>query len=323
MREFERSLAPNSGALVFTVFTPTYNRAETLPRVFRSLRDQTFRDFEWLVVDDGSEDETSDLIQRWKEEAEFPIQLYRQENQGKHIAHNRAVERARGRLFLPLDSDDECDPEALDTLYSHWRQIAEARRDQFSGVTGLCVDPEGKVVGDVFPEDVFDSDALEIYYRYGIRGEKWGFQRTDLLRRYLFPEDLTRTYVPESVVWSALARDGYRTRFVNQTLRIYHPAETEADARVKLMGRSAAANAPGEALRYQQVLNRDLGWFFYAPVELYLSGARYVRFSLHCRRGFLAQFRQLNSVAADSLWLAALPVGTLMYLADCLREASK
>ncbi len=99
---------------IFTVFTPTYNRAHTIHRAFDSLRAQTLRDFEWLVVDDGSTDNTSELIASWAKVADFPIRYFKQDHSGKHIAHNLAVREARGKFFLPLASDDAC-------LRGRWR----------------------------------------------------------------------------------------------------------------------------------------------------------------------------------------------------------
>ena len=104
---------------VFTVFTPTYNRAYTLHRVYESLKAQTYRDFEWLIVDDGSNDNTRELIQKWQNESLFSIRYIYQQNSGKHIAFNRAVREAKGELFLTLDSDDACVEEALERFKYH------------------------------------------------------------------------------------------------------------------------------------------------------------------------------------------------------------
>ena len=93
---------------VFTVFTPTYNRARTLERVYSSLEAQTFRDFEWLIVDDGSTDGTRALVYEWQRQGSFAIRYFWQENRGKHVAFNVAVRESRGEFFLPLDSDDAC-----------------------------------------------------------------------------------------------------------------------------------------------------------------------------------------------------------------------
>ena len=136
---------------VFTVFTATFNRARVLHRVYDSLRAQTFRDFEWLVVDDGSTDGTGALVAAWRAEADFPIRYRYQENRGKHVACNRAVAEARGRFFLTLDSDDACVPQALARLNRHWEEIPEREQPGFSAVTVLCMDVAGRIVGDRFP----------------------------------------------------------------------------------------------------------------------------------------------------------------------------
>ena len=77
--------------MIFTVFTPTFNRAYTLPRVYESLKSQTFKNFEWLIVDDGSSDGTADLVKMWQNEGALTIRYFYQINRGKHIAINRGV----------------------------------------------------------------------------------------------------------------------------------------------------------------------------------------------------------------------------------------
>src|SRR5664279_25603 len=107
----------------FTVFTPTYNRAHTVGRVFDSLRAQTFRDFEWLAVDDGSTDNTPELIASWAAKSNFPLRNFRQAHTGKHIAHNFAMREARGEFFMVVDSDDALEPRALERLHAVWLEI--------------------------------------------------------------------------------------------------------------------------------------------------------------------------------------------------------
>jgi glycosyltransferase involved in cell wall biosynthesis len=108
--------------ITFTVFTATYNRAHTLHRVYESLKEQTYRQFEWLIVDDGSTDTTRTLVETWQQEANFLISYYYQENQGKHVAINRGVQEARGEYFLIIDSDDTCVPQTLER-FAHLRII--------------------------------------------------------------------------------------------------------------------------------------------------------------------------------------------------------
>ena len=188
----------------FTVFTPTYNRASTLPRVYDSLKAQTFRDFEWLIVDDGSCDDTREVVAKWQAQADFRVRYIYQCNQGKPAAFNRGVQESAGELFLTLDTDDSCQPQALERLKYHWESIPSEQRNRFSAVTALCQDQYGRLSGTKFPRDVTDADPVEMYLTGKMRGEKWGFQRTDVLREFPFPALQEQKFVPESIVWIAL-----------------------------------------------------------------------------------------------------------------------
>ena len=300
------------GAPLFTVFTPTFDRARSLHRVRESLERQTFRDFEWVVCDDGSTDDTAELLDRWSREIAIPMRVERQENAGKHVAIRRGIEVARGALFLIHDSDDGCVPEALERFAHHWRSIPTKDRDRYAGVTAACRDPSGARIGDPLPSATLDATALELRYRYRVGGERWGFVRTELLRRFPFPDRPVRTYVPESLVWDRIGRD-HRTRFVDEPLRIYH---VDAGADSIAHGRHPARNAPGSFLQYEAVLNEQLGWFRYAPGAFVRAAAYFVRFGLHAGHGLPEQRRRLRSVAAQALWLAALPLGYAAWMRD-------
>jgi glycosyltransferase involved in cell wall biosynthesis len=202
----------------FTVFTPTYNRAHLLPRAYESLQKQTFRDFEWLIIDDGSTDNTAEVVKSWQAGAPFPIRYIAQPNGGKHIAVNRGAERAEGRFFAILDSDDWYVPQSLERFLHHWNQIPAAAQAGFVGVVGLCSYTSGQIIGSRFPRDVFDSDVIDLRYRYKVDGEKNGILRTDVVREFPFPEDIGK-FIGESIVWNRMARK-YKTRFVNEMLTV-------------------------------------------------------------------------------------------------------
>jgi glycosyltransferase involved in cell wall biosynthesis len=298
----------------FTVFTPTYNRAHTLERVLFSLREQTFREFEWLIVDDGSTDNTSELIRDWQRKNEFPVRYYRQENQGKPAAFNRGVEEAQGEFFLLIDSDDGFVPETLEQFSRSWKAIPEKDREGFVGVTGLCMDQNGNLVGDKFPFDPLDSDSLEIRYRFKVKGEKWGFLRTEILRQYPFPMLPESKFVPEGVVWSAIARN-YKTRFINTPLRIYWSDEARTSDQLSRMV-SPALYAAGHAYWHRVKLNTEIHWFLHAPLEFLRSAVHYGRFSFHSGVGLRRQLRQLDNLLAKGLWLTALPVAFMIFSKD-------
>src|SRR5258708_17921278 len=150
---------------VFTVFTPTFNRSQTLSRVYESLRLQTFRDFEWLIVDDGSTDGTKELVERWQTVSGFPIRYIYQENQGKPAAFNHGVQEARGELFLTLDSDDACVPHALERLKYHWDGIPTAEKDKFSAVNSECRGQSWRLVCGTNPSRRFDVSSLRVIFK--------------------------------------------------------------------------------------------------------------------------------------------------------------
>ena len=302
---------PGAGEYLFTVFTPSYNRARTLPRVYESLRQQTFRDFEWLVMDDGSTDDTRELIARWQAQSNFPIRYIFQENQGKPAAFNHGVQEARGQLFLTLDSDDGCVPEALERFKYHWDSIPAQERAKFSAVTVLCQDQNGKLVGDKFPRDVFDSDTIEVTFKYGVTGEKWGFQLTAVLKQFPFPSVPNSKFISESVVWFALSRK-YKTRYVNEALRIYH-VHDDADDHLSTL---TPAVLSGRTYLHRFVLNELIDWLFRTPRSLFRSAINFSRYSFGLGRGPWSQIKELRSATARVLVAVALPLGFVMSLRD-------
>jgi len=297
----------------FTVFTPTRNRAHTLHRVYDSLCAQTFRDFEWLIIDNGSTDGTTSLVESWQRDADFPIRYLFQENAGLHVSWNRGVTEARGRLFLGIRSADEFTPDALERFDALWRTIPEDERAGFSGVSVNCVDEHGQLIGTEFPKAVLDSNSSEIRFRYKVRGEKSGFQRTDVMRD--FPMPVVEGYIgfiPEGIVWRAIGRH-YKTRYVNERLRTYWQDQRKISS---MSGSSLATGAMGGVLEAQSLLNDDLRWFPYDPLAFLRTGVQYSRCSLYLGRSLGAQFSGLQSWGARLLWAVTLPVGWLRQLFD-------
>ena len=304
---------------LFTVFTPTFNRARTLHRVYDSLCAQSFDDFEWLIIDDGSTDDTGEMVNKWISEADFQIRYFWQENQGKHIAFNHGVQEARGALFLPLDSDDGCLPNALERFKFHWDNLSAAEQQAFSAVTALCMEENGQVVGSKFPRDIFDSDSLEIQYKYRIKGEKWGFHRTEVLRCFPFPAIPGVEYMPEGMVWSAIARR-YKTRFVNDVLRIYYQNGEQQGCEQLTQPSSAGKHAVSSMRWHRFVLNEQLDWFRYDPTRFLISAIHYSRFSFHAQEGIFDQIRKLKRPLGIMLYLICLPIGWLAYMHDAEKK---
>ena len=294
----------------FTVFTPTFNRAHTLPRVFESLKAQTFRDFEWLIIDDGSSDGTREVVGRWLGRTDFGLRYVYQDNQGKHIAHNRAAIEAKGLLVVVLDSDDALVPSALERLNYHWYQIPAGDRARISGLFSHSMYPDGTLVGKAFPGGTGESDYREMYYRDRMVGDKLPCFRRDILVAFPFPDDLRQTYVSEGIVWGAISRS-FRIRFVDEPLRIYYQ-----DTPSLMRGPWAGAHAPGNRLAYLTMLNGDLDYLRHAPLRFLRIAINYARFSFHCGLGPGQQWADVTSKMGRFLWLLALPVGRLRYGLD-------
>ena len=203
----------------FTIFTPTYNRGEQLRDIFACLTRSTFRDFEWIIVDDGSTDNTKGVVEDFIGKSFFPIHYRKQENAGKHVAQNYAVKVAEGELFLPLDSDDTIVDNALEILWNEWNEIPELHRDEFSGIGVHCIDQNGHRIGGAWPHDHMISNDLEMRFIFKIKGEKWGCIRTDIMRKYP-NEEVKGNYLSESTVWFRIAKK-YNKLYVDQNIRIY------------------------------------------------------------------------------------------------------
>jgi glycosyltransferase involved in cell wall biosynthesis len=223
-------LAPAQPDFQFTVFTPVYNMAHTVARLMSCLRSQTFRDFEWIVVNDGSTDELDLLIASFTGTTDFPIIYLTQQNSGKPAAWNRAVEIARGELFVTMDADDEFVPEALETLHRAWTTICNPLA--YSGVACPVVDSATKaLVGEPFPTDMFDSNDIALKYELRLTAEKWGAVRTKVLREFPFPEIPGEKSIPESYIWNQISTR-YKNRYINTPLRVYHQDTPESLTKV-------------------------------------------------------------------------------------------
>lgn len=298
----------------FTVLTPTYNRAGTLHRVYESLKRQTCREFEWLVVDDGSTDRTHEAVLAWQAQAAFPIRYVWQKNQHKKTAFNRGVREARGEFIITLDSDDEVPADALQTLKDAWASIPPEQQDGYIGVTGLCARPDGTIVGDKFPQDVFDATATDLYFRHRIKGEKFGSLRTAVLRQFPFPEEV-EGFVPESLIWWAIARAGYQNRCINRVVRTYH---TSADGLAR-GAVSLRSNTQGLYLLAWDILEHHMEWFRFRPKEFLMAAARFTRFRLDLKHSGVptaVQAYPLKSPAARVLVALMWPLGYALYRRD-------
>ncbi len=208
-----------------TILTPVYNRASLLPRLFNSLLRQTFKDFEWIVVDDGSTDNTRQVLADLKERCSdaFPMTCLYKDNGGKHMAINMGVARARGELFFIADSDDMLPADSLAIVAEEWRLVSGA--PNFGGLAGLDMAMDShKVMGSGLPSERLDATTIDIRHHYHVTGDMKEVFRTEVLREFPFPEFQGERFCPEQLVWFRIARH-YKLRYVNKPIYIaeYQP----------------------------------------------------------------------------------------------------
>ncbi len=208
----------------FTVFVPVFNSGHTVHRIFTSLNNQTLKDFEVILINDGSTDDSHYKITSLSKTAKFNLTYVNNiDNKHKMGCIMEAVSLAKGEFFITLDSDDECIPQALELFLNHYNEINEELKHNISGVTCCCMDQNGLFQGDYFPEQPFYSNTFENKFVHSIKGEKWGFTKTEILKGVKINNDLfSRGLIPEGYLWLLVSKLGYKTKYVNEVMRTYY-----------------------------------------------------------------------------------------------------
>lgn len=214
--------------MVVSFLTPTYNRGYILKQLYQSLCYQSQHDFEWIVIDDGSTDDTQELVQKWKSEADFPI-LYRwKENGGKHRALNVGIKLANAPYICIVDSDDYLVDDAINKILIWTKEIDGDGR--FAGVAGTRYTSNRELIGQ-FPANREYVDAKDISRRKNkLEGDKSEVYRTEILKQYPFPEFEGEKFLSECAVWNKIGMDGYLLRWHSEPLII---CEYRADGLTK------------------------------------------------------------------------------------------
>ena len=202
--------------MIVSVFTPLYNRAHLLSRIFISLCNQINKDFEWIIVDDGSNDKSEEVIDKLSTiNHEFQIRFIYQENGGKHRAINRGVREAKGELFLILDSDDSLPPTSINTISRYYSSIKDDVA--FGGVAGFMAHHDGTIIGHCSTKGVVDANCLDYRYQYGATGDMCEVFKTSVLKEFPFPEIEGEKFVPEVLVWNRIAQK-YKLRWFQEVI---------------------------------------------------------------------------------------------------------
>ena len=202
-----------------TVFTPTFNRGHIIEKLYKSLRNQTCKNFEWIVIDDGSTDNTKEIFREiLNQKNDFPIHYYTVKNGGKHRAINKAVNLANGSHMFIVDSDDYIVNDAIETIYNWLEDI----NDEFAGVSGLRGYDKTTPMGNIdcfINDDFLDKTNIERRYMNSL-DDMAEIYRIDILKKFPFIEIEGEKFITESVVWDEIAYNGYKIRWHNKIIYI-------------------------------------------------------------------------------------------------------
>lgn len=294
--------------IFITVFTPTYNRVKLLARLYDSIKRQNFLNFEWIIVDDGSTDNTSSIVEAWVKESSFDIRYFYQENSGKHIAINKGVNEARGELFFIVDSDDWLSDNALQDIWQVWQSIPKDQRILLAGISGLCAYRDGRIVGTKYPLDPMDSDHIEIRTFYDVKGDKAEVFRTDILREFPFPTNLGK-FVTEGLVWNRIGQK-YKMRYVN---KVWYYIEYQPDGLTSKSIELRVRNSDSIILYYKEFVNLE-NKRIKSRYKL-KNMINYARFSIH-KGKFFKNLVNTSNIRLRLLYLIVSPISFLLYLRD-------
>ncbi len=279
-----------------TIFTPAYNRAHTLPRTYESLCRQNCKDFIWLVVDDGSQDNTADLVRQWQQmDNGFEIRYVYKENGGMHTAHNTAYQHIDTLLNTCIDSDDKLAPGAVEKILQKWEQVKDRG---YAGIIALDADFEGKVIGKGFPEGMTETTVIG-YYAAGGSGDKKLIYRTDVINQYpQYPVFEGEKYVALS----------YKYRLIDQTWKMAVLDEVVCNVEYQPDGSTGTM--------WKQYLKNPNGFAFWRKVcmQYPFSTKRLVIDCIHyCSSSMLAKNRNyIKESPRKLLTLACTPFGVAL-----------
>ncbi len=197
---------------MISVFTPTYNRKHTIPKLYNSLINQTCLDFQWIIVDDGSNDGTEELISEYILNKIINIKYFKQENAGKAYAINKGLDFADYQYFFIVDSDDYLHQNAISIIIQECLDIE--MNNIIAGLYFHRLDFSNKIIGNKVPFNKYDIHLLDLFYKYNVKGDSALVYKTNILKMYLFPKFKNEKFVPEALIWNRIDKN-YLLRVFN------------------------------------------------------------------------------------------------------------
>lgn len=289
----------NSPMKTLTIFTPTYNRAYCLNQCYESFISQTNQDFVWLIIDDGSTDDTKQIIQGWIDENKISISYHYQENQGMHSAHNAAYRLIETELNVCIDSDDFMPTKAVEHIINFWN--TNAKKDKtVAGFIGLDSYKNGNIIGKLFPENIKKSTLEDVYHKHKIYGDKKIVFKTNIVKKYnsypIYPEE---RFVPLGSLYLLIDKD-YKFLLLNEILCIVEYME---DGSSRNIIKQYYKHPKG--FRYSRIINMKYSNYFKVRFK---NAIHYVSHSIQ-----LKDICFLNKSPKPVLTFFSIPLGIALY----------
>lgn len=237
----------------FTVFTPTFNRCTTLKRLYSSLVSQEFDNFEWILIDDGSTDETELFATEVQSEKLIDLYYYKQENFGKQYSYNKAISLSSSDLFICVDSDDYLLPNCLLTLSNTWLNVSENNVSDCAGIVFLDKHVNGELIGTKLPSNVNYSNLYNLYNKFKVKGDKGLCFSTSILKLYQFPIFKGEKFITEAVLYNRIGRE-YTLFCLNKALEV---CDYQSDGLSSQSKELMLNNPKGSALYFNELLEVD------------------------------------------------------------------
>lgn len=290
--------------MTVTVFTPLYNRERSISDVYESLKNQTCKDFEWLVINDGSTDSSGDILEKIlkSHNNSFPIKYHKRENHGLMFTLNEGIGLAEGDLFMRLDSDDKALPNAVESIITNYHLIKN--EDNICALVFRSVDYNNKSVGYHPFDDVQLCDFAAYRDKYKARGDRSEVMKTVIFRKYPFPIIEGEKFCPEGLIWNRIAKD-YKALYM--TTPIYQKGEPD-DSITADVYNYLKKNCKGTTLYYREIVSNKTFSFKYRL----LNSIKFYRYAFYSGESLLDKIPLLYI-------MIGMPLGLLVTLIDKLK----
>ncbi|MFJ7817588.1 glycosyl transferase family 2 [Bacillus toyonensis] len=287
-----------------TIFTPTYNRGYLIQRCYESLCRQSNKNFVWLIVDDGSTDNTEQIINSFIKEKKIKIIYSKQKNSGKQVAHNTGVLMCTTEIFICLDSDDYLSDNAVQLIYDAWDKIESDR--ELAGLIALKGKNSSEVVGTEMPDNVERSSIFKLYDKHKFKGDAMLVFKTDILKKHLFPVFEGEKFITEAVVYDQISQK-YEMKLLNKVLYFCEYLDDGYSKNIQSVHRE---NSKGYMYFLEQRIEnaKDLK-SKYKAVSYYIAGCleiKSISAYMNCNFGFLK--------------FIALPRGLIIYMKPIIKN---